>query len=257
MTPPKWKKLADRLAKEISDGIWAPGTALPHIKDLATTGVGSKATVNRAYQDLKDRGLVVAARGRGTVVRELHPARVPLYRHDPRKPGGRARWESAVADAGLAGQVVTHSPDVLDSPPRVADALGLDAGAPVVRIQHQIRVGEDVIQRDATWYPRDLAEAAGLDSAQTRDADPLALLVRAGLLPGAREHLRAEVHTSISERWSDGRPELSGRGAVLRVDRVTQDSGGRAVEYVSTVADATRVHLSYSLRAHVDQDHLQ
>ncbi|MEU7153850.1 GntR family transcriptional regulator [Streptomyces sp. NPDC045456] len=245
MTPPKWKMLADRIAKEIQDGTRAPGTALPHIAELAKEGQGSKATINRAYQDLEARGYVTAARGRGTVVRELTPARVPLYRHDPRRPDGRARWERAVEEAGLVGEVLAEAPEMVEAPPHVAEALGLDAGAPVLRVRHHAMVGGDVVQRDETWCPRDLAEGAGLTS-QAGAADPLGLLAAAGLLSGAaRDHVAAEVRIVTTEDADDS--PFKDRSPVLRVDRVTRGSDGQAVAYVRALAAADRVRLSYSV----------
>ncbi|WP_405798362.1 GntR family transcriptional regulator [Streptomyces sp. NBC_01506] len=67
-TVPKWRRIADRLAAQISDGTYPPGSRLPHIQELVSGGEGSTATVHRAYQTLEAEGLVRSSRGHGTTV---------------------------------------------------------------------------------------------------------------------------------------------------------------------------------------------
>ncbi|MCX5166207.1 GntR family transcriptional regulator [Streptomyces sp. NBC_00264] len=66
--PPKWQRLADELAQQIADGVYAPGDYLPHIRELVAQGKGSITTVHAAYKALEAEGLVVSSRGHGTRV---------------------------------------------------------------------------------------------------------------------------------------------------------------------------------------------
>ncbi|MFD9909515.1 GntR family transcriptional regulator [Streptomyces sp. NPDC059063] len=65
---PKWRAIADSMAAKITDGTYAPGQQLPQIADLVREGIGSTATVHRAYQTLEAEGLVKVSRGHGTRV---------------------------------------------------------------------------------------------------------------------------------------------------------------------------------------------
>ncbi|MGR3939427.1 GntR family transcriptional regulator [Streptomyces sp. BRA346] len=69
---PKWRELADELARKIAEGEYAPGSQLPQVRELVREGRGSITTVHRALQTLEAEGLVRSARGRGTTV--LDPA---------------------------------------------------------------------------------------------------------------------------------------------------------------------------------------
>ncbi|MGW2183335.1 GntR family transcriptional regulator [Streptomyces sp. NPDC001732] len=66
--PPKWQRIADELAQQIADGVYAPGEYLPHIRELVAQGKGSITTVHAAYKALEAEGLVVSSRGHGTRV---------------------------------------------------------------------------------------------------------------------------------------------------------------------------------------------
>ena len=71
MRKPRYKRLADVLAKAITDGKLAPGAKLPTHRAFAETAGVALATATNAYKELEARGLVVGEAGRGTFVRDL------------------------------------------------------------------------------------------------------------------------------------------------------------------------------------------
>jgi len=88
MTAPPWKpvpdahlyvQVADHLAARIASGELAPGSRLPAELDLAAEYGVAYHTVRGAVKLLRERGLVVTLRGRGTYV--------PSTRQEP-PPGG-------------------------------------------------------------------------------------------------------------------------------------------------------------------------
>ncbi|MFD0574204.1 GntR family transcriptional regulator [Kitasatospora gansuensis] len=64
----KFRRLADRLRQEITDGIWPPGSRLPTEPELARDNVVSVSTVRRAVTDLVAEELVERRQGSGTFV---------------------------------------------------------------------------------------------------------------------------------------------------------------------------------------------
>lgn len=244
MATPKWKSLADRLAGEIRSGTYAPGDPLPHIRALVEAGEGSKATVNRAYQELEAEGLVRSVRGRGTVVRDRRRIRVPLSRYGQvLEPGGnRGPWETATAAQGLDGAMVVSPPEILEASPEIAQSLGIEIGSPVLLRHRRATISGDVIQLQNAWYPLDIAQAAGIDKPGKVVGGVLGAMVGAGLLPTeADEHVTAWIPTDEEAAALT----IGTRVPALLIERVTRDQSGRAVELVRITAAADRIELVY------------
>lgn len=64
----KFRTLADRLRREIGEGVWPPGSRLPTEQELARAHEASVSTVRRAVADLVAEELVVRRQGSGTYV---------------------------------------------------------------------------------------------------------------------------------------------------------------------------------------------
>jgi GntR family transcriptional regulator len=60
--------VADHIAAQIADGRLAPGQRIPGELAMAATYGIARMTVARAVRELRDRGLVVTVRGKGTFV---------------------------------------------------------------------------------------------------------------------------------------------------------------------------------------------
>lgn len=74
--PPAYRRIADDIAAQITDGRLAPGDQLPSITDLATQAGVSRMPVVQALTLLRGQGLIVSrhiARGRANFVAEPPP----------------------------------------------------------------------------------------------------------------------------------------------------------------------------------------
>lgn len=73
---PLFEQLAAAVRAELARGVLRPGDRLPAARDLAASLDINIHTVLRAYQDLRDEGLVDLRRGRGAIVTDeaLPPA---------------------------------------------------------------------------------------------------------------------------------------------------------------------------------------
>ncbi|MCX5115508.1 GntR family transcriptional regulator [Streptomyces sp. NBC_00378] len=241
---PKWRALADKIAAQITEGQYAPGEELPHIRALVAAGEGSGATVHRAYQTLAAEGYVTSSRGHGTVVRDRRRIRVPLSRYGAvLAPGGTmGPWESATAAQGLSGGMKVLPPERLKAPADIAAALSISTGDPVVRRDRQATIGADVVQIQSAWYPLDVATAAGLDGPGKIVGGILGAMVGAGLQPTeADERVTAWVPTPAEVAALS----IGATVPVLLVERVTRDQTGRPIEVVRITGAADRLELIY------------
>lgn len=86
-----WRDIREELMRRIAVRDWPPGAEIPGEESLAAEFGASRATVNRAMQDLAARGLVERKRKAGSRVAS-NPVRearfvIPLVRHEVEKAG--------------------------------------------------------------------------------------------------------------------------------------------------------------------------
>lgn len=79
-TEPLFEQIATGLRRAIADGRAQRGEQLPTAKDLAESLGVNLHTVLRAYNALREEGLLDVRRGRGVVVTEAAPQRAELTR---------------------------------------------------------------------------------------------------------------------------------------------------------------------------------
>jgi DNA-binding transcriptional MocR family regulator len=116
-TGPLYQRLADRIEADIDRGVLGAGTKLPPQRDLAYDIGATVGTIGRAYQLLRERGLVSGEVGRGTYVLRRHSDStqqsdaIPLPAHPEGTrltvpPAGKLRLDSTAApDTGQGGAI--------------------------------------------------------------------------------------------------------------------------------------------------------
>lgn len=68
-----YRRLSDSLRKAILEGRLRPGGAMPSVRELADSMMISRATVLKAYEDLREQGFVTSVGGMGTFVAQELP----------------------------------------------------------------------------------------------------------------------------------------------------------------------------------------
>jgi GntR family transcriptional regulator len=239
-----WRELSALLEGRIRDGTYLPGSKLPTMSALIAEGLWSKSTIERAYRDLAERGVVVARSRVGTVVRDRSPIRVPLSRYGKvLRPGGsKGPWETATAEQGLDGRMISTGVETVEAPEAVRASLGLPPGAPVVRRSRHAILGEDVVQVQHAWYPDDIAQAADLGRPGKIEGGVFGAMVAAGLLP----HEADEIVTARMPSKEEAASLSIGTAVpVLLVERVLRDRSGRVLELLQIIGTADRLQLIY------------
>jgi GntR family phosphonate transport system transcriptional regulator len=151
---PRWRLVADALAREIAGGDHDAAEPMPSAQELARRFLVHRNTVNRAIQALRADGLVTVVRGRGAFVRET-PVR---YRLGPRSRLGRA--VSEVARVRERSPLASGRDAASDE---VAQALRLPRGAAVVHVDLLTAVDGRPMSLTSHFFP--LPRFAGIDKA--------------------------------------------------------------------------------------------
>ncbi|MFC8539116.1 GntR family transcriptional regulator [Streptomyces sp. NPDC057249] len=237
--------IAADLRRRIGAGEYEPGSKLPTNQDLMTAHGVSKATVTKAISELAEEGLVYTAKRGGTRVRHRAPVRLPLSRYSRAlAPGGmRGPWETATAEAGVDGVMQLVHVEPVEAPEDLAALLKLAPGESLVyRLRHAVIRPDDLVQVQHAWYPRDIAEAAGIDSTEKIEGGIYRRLAAAG-------HRRARASETVAVRIPSADEaallRVGGRVSVITLERITKDEAGRPIEVLRAIAAADRVAYTY------------
>ncbi|MEV7371929.1 GntR family transcriptional regulator [Streptomyces sp. NPDC090301] len=250
---PKWRELADKLAEQIKNGVYAPGARLPQIRDLVEAGEGAKATVHAAYKALEAEGLVTSSRGHGTIVRERAPLkRLGIARYD------KAKWRDGdevafIADRVASGRAYkrneqTQSVSRVPAPPAVAAAHGLPEGADVYARARLVKEGDQPTHTLTSYYLPEHVEG-------TRIVDPTP--GPAGKGGGFRvlydagyeiDHMREELFARAAKPEEADQLKLMPGEWVVELHRTTYTADGTVVEFAIGIHAATRFAWAYDFK---------
>ncbi|WP_179892391.1 GntR family transcriptional regulator [Streptomyces sp. rh34] len=239
-----YRDLAAELRRLIDEGHYQPGSTLPQISDLMEQYGLAKQTVRSALTELANEGYVLIRRKYGTLVRDRRSLRLPLSRYGAvlTPGGGKGPWETACAAQGLDGRMHLVSVTTEEAPDDIAEILGIAPGDSVVHRRRNALIGDEVIQSQHAWYPKSLADQAGLSGASKIEGGVFGAMTEAGFPP-----LSADEHVNAGTPKSDEAKELNiGIGVpVIRVQRITRTIEERVIEVLRVSAPSDRVELVY------------
>jgi len=142
---PAWVQIEEQLGDRIESGALAAGERLPPERDLADALRVSRMTVRQALASLAARGLVERGVGRGTFVRAA-----PRVVHDLTRVAG---FTEEVERQGLRASARILEAKECVAPEQVADALRIEAGDAVVRLERVRSGGERPLTLEDSWVP--------------------------------------------------------------------------------------------------------
>ncbi|WP_028810998.1 GntR family transcriptional regulator [Streptomyces flavidovirens] len=145
----KYEQIADSLRQRIADGEFPAGALLPSGRDLCEQWGVSRATVIKAYDILRNDGLIVAKQGHGFRVTET-----PLARPAGNRRPGSTRTTGAHPFRRLG------TPTREEPPRHVAELLELPDGATALRRDRLVLLDDGTPMTLVTaWFPLDVADA--------------------------------------------------------------------------------------------------
>ncbi|MDH2393687.1 MULTISPECIES: GntR family transcriptional regulator [Streptomyces] len=241
---PAYLRVASDLRQKIVNGSLPPHTRLPSQARIREEYGVSDTVALEARKVLMAEGLVEGRSGSGTYVRERAvPRRVS--RSGDRPPCGSSPFRQEQAEEGARGTWESSSEQEPASA-EVAERLGIDEGARVMRTRYLYRDSGDPMMLSTSWEPLDIT---GRTPVMLPEEGPLGgcgvvdrmaavdivvdnVLEQVAARPGLAEELLA----------LGGVP-----GHVVLVVERTFYASGRAVETADVVVPADRYRLAYHL----------
>lgn len=141
---PLYQRLRDQLADQIAKNRWRPGEAVPTEAALSAEYQLSTGTVRKAIDALVSEGILERQQGRGTFIRRPQ-FQSSLFRF--------FRFQSA-SGKRLVPESRILSIEPVAAPSAVAQALGLPANAPVIRIIRLRLLEVQPVLAEEIWLPR-------------------------------------------------------------------------------------------------------
>ncbi|MEL6977580.1 MAG: phosphonate metabolism transcriptional regulator PhnF [Pseudomonadota bacterium] len=215
---PIWRGIFETLRGEIVGGAFNAGDKLPTEKEFSERFGVNRHTVRRALSELSQAGVISVRRGSGAYVSEG----VLDY-----KIGRRTRFSQNVADLGRIPSTTILESALTPAAERIAEPLGLRAGADVVRI-------ETIGEADATpvcfsehYFPA--TRFPDFAAAMAETASVTHALRRYGVIDYTRAWTRiAAVATSRAIAAKLRQPDTA---PVLRAEALNLDMAGQPIEY--------------------------
>ncbi|RMH55327.1 MAG: GntR family transcriptional regulator [Bacteroidetes bacterium] len=141
---PRHEQLSDWLRERIASGVFQPNDRLPSESQLVEQFGVSRITVRRALQTLEHEHLIYRRQGLGSFVQ------------DTRVRQGLVRLTDFLEDmqqAGIEGTSRVLHQGVVEAEARVAEALEVEPGTRVLRLD-RLRLGDgEPMAFDQTWLP--------------------------------------------------------------------------------------------------------
>jgi GntR family transcriptional regulator len=237
----RYLDLADALRARIVAQDVGPGGSLAGEVELAREYGTSRVTVRRALDLLRQEGLVTPRRGAGWFL-AVDPVRQPL--------GRVTTVEAAVEAAGARASRRVLSFAFVDTPARVAHALGVERGTDVLRVERVNLADDEPFAFVTVWVRADVG--ADLSRADAERAPFYDLLPVRGVELGIAQQTITAENASTEDAsvlsCQTGDP-------LLVVRRTTHDTSGAPVLYSEHryPADRTTFEIEFSLRTGVLQ----
>ena len=149
---PPYLQIARRIRADIESGALAEGAAIPSAREIMSTWGVALATATKAQAQLRSEGLIQAVPGIGSVVTTGEST-----------PSGLQRLQSTRTRGliyGVNERAVIRSSKLVEGSETVADALGIEPGAPVIRRERVIERDGAPRSRSVSWLPGSTVDLA-------------------------------------------------------------------------------------------------
>lgn len=230
-----WRQIADQI-RQLAAGIDPDSDGRLPAETVLAAGFGvNRHTVRSAIAQLVQEGVLRSEQGRGTFA--VRPKRLayPI--------AARTRFST-----GLEGQarerrarLLAHAVEAADA--RIAQALGIEPGAPVIRLETLSEADGRPVSRATSWFPAEPYD--GLAQRVARSGSITSALKAFGV----DDYVRRSTTISARHAGQDEVKELklSPGAIVLVTDAINDDLAGRPIHCSRASFAADRVELTVDM----------
>ncbi|MBB2895984.1 GntR family transcriptional regulator [Pseudomonas sp. AS2.8] len=216
---PLYQRLRDHLAEQIANNRWRPGEAIPTEAALSAEYQLSTGTVRKAIDALVSEGILERQQGRGTFIRRAQ-FQSSLFRF--------FRFQTVSGERQVPeSRILSIEP--VAAPSAVAQALGLPADAPVIRIVRVRLLDVKPVLAEEIWLPRQRFQAL-LEIDLSREGPllyPIYEEVCGQVVASAEETLTAESVNDVQARLL----QVAVNSPVIVIERLARDYAGNPLEW--------------------------
>ena len=208
--------LSQVLRTRILDGEWRPGDRIPSEPELARRRTVSRSSMRAAIAMLEEEGIVSRKHGSGTYVTYR-----PALQHDLGRNFGVS---SLIRSTGMTPGTVEESSRAVPAPAAVAEALGVEAGAPLTCLRRVRTAGGRRVVDVTDWCRID--HLAPDETPGIRDGSVYAALADRGL---AVDHGVADLTPRNADHELARRLDVPRGTLLLTIEQVDRTVDGVAV----------------------------
>ena len=233
---PLYQRLRDQLAEQIANNRWRPGEAIPTEAALSAEYQLSTGTVRKAIDALVSEGILERQQGRGTFIRRAQ-FQSSLFRF--------FRFQTISGERQVPeSRILSIEP--VAAPSAVAQALGLPADAPVIRIVRVRLLDVKPVLAEEIWLPRQRFQAL-LEIDLSREGPllyPIYEEVCGQVVASAEETLTAESVNDVHARLL----QVAVNSPVIVIERLARDYAGSPLEWRRSRGHAEHFRYSVDIR---------
>ena len=227
-----WRQIADRMRLAINNGDFDETGMMPPEMTLAARFGVNRHTVRSAMAALAEEGIVRPLQGIGTRIERRDRLRFPISRRTRFSPGlgNQAR--------DIEGKLLEAATEPASA--TVAEALGLVAGVPCVRLETVNSADKRPISRGTHYFP---AERFGGIAAAYETTRSITSALKASGVP---DYVRRSTEISAVHAEGDDirHLKLSPGAIILVTTAINIDLDGRPIQFSRSRFAADRVRLT-------------
>lgn len=243
---PKVQRLAAELREKITKGLYAPGAALPQVRELQEAEGVAYQTARDVYRVLEDEGLVVSRKGKGTFVSsilgKIHRDGTGRYIKSAREEAG-ARGAFAAEIARLNMTPSSTTVITRERPPkRVAEILDMRTSKLALARARTMQADDTVVQLATSYFPGDIAFGTQLEEQDTGPGGSKSRLAELGF---AQVRIREDVDVRQPTKEEARAMGVPADRPIYEITHVGLTYENRAVEVCVHLMPITLWSLSY------------